>query len=387
MNGRPAPGSQRALRAANRELVLRALGRGEAMTQAELARDTGLSAATVSNIVRELAGEGRVARQATTSSGRRAQAVRLAPRPGLAVGVDVGRRHLRVAVADLSRRVLAERSVGLTPGHRPGRSLADAAALVHELLSAAGHGAEVLGVGLGIPGPIDASTGAVSAGSILPEWVGVRPAEEFGRVLGLPVVADNDANLGALAETFWTDSPPGDDLVFIKVGSGIGAGIVLGGRLFRGHRGTAGEIGHTTLNENGAVCRCGNRGCLETVASTTIVLDLLAPQHPGLTVDGAIALAVSGDPAARRVVEDVGRAIGVATANLCNLVNPRIVSIGGPLSGAGELLLGPVRGALQRFAIPAVSQHTEVRLSELGERAEVLGALALVLEHHDQFTS
>jgi predicted NBD/HSP70 family sugar kinase len=384
MDGRP-PGSQGALRAANQRRVLNAVKAAGSLTQAEIARVTGLSAATVSNIVNDLAATGLLRVSATVSSGRRARAVSVSRSAGLAVGVDFGRRHLRVAVADLAHEVLAEDYVPLPPQHRAAHGIEVAAGLVSTLLDKAGADrSSVVGVGVGIPGPIDSRSGQIGASTILPEWVGVRPAEAVSQRLGLPVQVDNDANLGALAEVVWGCARGQHNVGYIKIASGIGAGLVINGRLHRGVTGTAGEVGHTTIDENGRMCRCGNRGCLETFASVPVILGLLEQSHgPNLTIGDVIRMACDGDVGCQRVIEDVGRHLGVAVANLANLLNPQTVVIGGDLAGAGDLLLDPLRDVVRRFAIASAAAVADVVCSTLGDRAQVLGALALVLQEAD----
>jgi predicted NBD/HSP70 family sugar kinase len=284
-------------------------------------------------------------------------------------------------VADLSHTVLVEREVPLLPEHTAESGMAEAVRLVDTLLDEIGATRrDVLGVGLGIPGPIDMRTGRIEAGSVLPEWVGVRAATAMGDRLGLPVQVDNDANLGALAEVMWGAARGHRNAAYLKVASGIGAGLVIDGRLYRGSAGTAGEIGHTTIDESGEVCRCGNRGCLETVASVPVLVGLLRNSSGGdITAADMLAMAGDGHAGCRRVIEDAGRQIGVAVANLCNLLNPDLVVVGGELAGAGDMLLEPLRGVLRRFAIPSVASTAVVR-AELGRRSQMLGALALVLQ-------
>jgi len=168
-------------------------------------------------------------------------------------------------------------------------------------------------------------------------------------------------------------------MVYLKASTGIGAGLIVMGRLFRGAGGTAGEIGHTIVDPSGPVCRCGNRGCLETLVGAPALEALLAPTLGTVTVHEVIARAGAGDQACRRVIDDAGTAIGTATANLCNLFNPGRIVVGGDLAAAGELLLAPLRAALARAAIPSAARDAEVVPAVLGDRAEVLGAVALVV--------
>lgn len=357
------------------------------MIQADIARETGLSAASVSSIVRDLQTEGILSTSKAVSGGRRARAVSLERAAGVAAGIDFGRRHVRVTLADLSHQVLGENEVSIEPRLPAVDEIDVAIDVFHALLKSAGVSPnELVGVGVGVPGPIDFRDGNVGSASILPEWIGVNPSVMVSKRLGIDVVVDNDANLGALAEVTWGSARRHDDVVYVKVASGVGSGIILGGQVHHGHIGVAGELGHLTMDEDGAVCRCGNRGCLETVASVGVVLELLRKRHgPHLTISEAVQLAADGDIACARVIGDIGRHVGVALANVCNLLNPSIVVVGGSLVPAGEILMDPLRSAVQRFAIPAVGASTEVVASTLGRRAESLGAVALALrtsKHH-----
>ncbi|GAA4764615.1 MULTISPECIES: ROK family transcriptional regulator [Streptomyces] len=375
------PGSQTSLHRANLERVVRAVRMAGSLTQAEIARSTGLSAATVSNIVRELKDGGTVEVTPTSAGGRRARSVSLSGDAGIVIGVDFGHTHLRVAIGNLAHQVLAEESEPLDVDASSAQGFGRAEELVNRLVEQAGISREkVVGVGLGVPGPIDVESGTLGSTSILPGWSGINPSEELSGRLGVPVHVDNDANLGALGEMVWGAGRGVRDLAYIKVASGVGAGLVIDGQIYRGPGGTAGEIGHITLDESGPVCRCGNRGCLETFAAARYVLPLLQPSYGGeLTMERVVQLAREGDPGCRRVVADVGRHVGSGVANLCNLLNPSRVVLGGDLAEAGELVLGPIRDSVSRYAIPSAARRLSVAPGALGGRAEVLGALALVL--------
>lgn len=375
------PGSQSSLHRANLERVVRAVRLAGSLTQAEIARATGLSAATVSNIVRELKEAGTVEVTDTSAGGRRARSVSLSGDAGIVIGVDFGHTHLRVAVGNLAHQVLAEESEPLDVDASWTDGFDRAEALVGRLIEGIGVGREkVIGVGLGVPGPIDVESGTLGSTAILPGWAGINPRQELSQRLGVPVYVDNDANLGALGELVWGSGRGVKDLAYIKVASGVGAGLVINGQIYRGPGGTAGEIGHITLDESGPVCRCGNRGCLETFAAARYVLPLLQSSHgPELTMERVVELARDGDPGCRRVITDVGRHIGSGVASLCNLLNPSRVVLGGSLADAGELVLAPIRESVGRYAIPSAARQLSVLTGSLGGRAEVLGALALVL--------
>ncbi|MFY1679321.1 ROK family transcriptional regulator [Streptomyces sp. WMMC905] len=375
------PGSQSSLHRANLERVVRAVRLAGSLTQAEIARRTGLSAATVSNIVRELTEGGTVQVTPTSVGGRRARSVSLRGDAGVVVGVDFGHARLRVAVGNLAHRVLAEESESWDTDAAPALALDHAALSVSRLMEAAGvDRSKIVGVGVAVPGPVDTTSGELGPTTLFPGWVGVRPGEGLAGRLGVPVYADNDANLGALGELVWGSGRGVRNLAYVKVAHGVGAGVVIDGGLHRGRGGTAGEIGHITLDESGPVCRCGNRGCLETFAAAGYVLPLLRLSR-GVepTLSELVRRAREGDPGCRRVIADVGRHVGGGVAGLCNLLDPDRVIVGGDLAEAGELFLGPVRESLGRYALPGVTETLAVVPGALGGRAEVLGALALAL--------
>lgn len=373
------PGSQSALRRANRARIIAELGRGRAPSQAELARVTGLAAATVSNIVRDLERDGLV--RIAGSGGRRW--VHLQPAGhGLAASVDYGHRHVTVAMAGPDAVLVAERRASLAPDTSADEGLRIAAGLLAEILAEAGLGVgDLAGLAMGLPAPIDTRTGTVGSLTILPQWVGVPAAELAAEVFGLPVVVDNDANLGALAEHRWGRGTGVSNLVYLKLSEGVGAGMIMDGRLYRGPAGTAGEIGHTTVDEFGAVCRCGNRGCLETLVAARQVTELLRPvSGRELAIGEIVRRARAGDRGCARVIGDTGLQVGRAVADLCNIVNPELVIVGGELAQGGELLLAPMRQVAARRGIPSAVDTLDVTTAGLGAAAHVLGGIALAFD-------
>lgn len=376
MAKRRSPGSQGALRAANEARIIDAL-RGTPSTQSELAQRTGLAHATISNIVRELRDRGTVSTSPTVHQGRRASLVTLERAEGpTVVGIDFGRQHVRIAVAADDPAVLVEDELPLEVGHRADESLAIAAERLHELLRSAGLGrSAVAALCVGVPCPIDLRSGTILGHSILPEWDGVT-RERIGDAVGMPVELVNDADLGAIAERAYGEHRDVDDLVFVKVGTGIGAGLIIGGSLHRGSFGIAGEMGHVQIDPNGMLCVCGNRGCLETLASVRVMAQSLSAAF-GRPVSAAdiVRQALEGDPTTRRVVADAGLAIGKAIANTANVLAPSVVVVGGPLAELGDVLLDPVRNGFERFALHALATSTRIVSTSLGARAEVLGAV------------
>jgi predicted NBD/HSP70 family sugar kinase len=201
----------------------------------------------------------------------------------------------------------------------------------------------------------------------------------------MPVHVDNDANLGALAELVLGAGRNASELVYLMLSTGIGGGLILDGRLYRGASGTAGELGHVVLDEHGPICRCGNRGCLETFASVPALLDMLRRSHGDeLTGQDLLRRAREGDLGCRRALADAGRAAGRALANVCNQFNPQRIVVGGELASAGDLLLDPLREAVERYALPAASAGVDIVVAELGDRAQLLGALVLVAAESDR---
>jgi predicted NBD/HSP70 family sugar kinase len=388
----PAPGSPSSLRTANQYRVLDVLRRlGEpfppdvepgddpAFTQAELARATGLAPATVSNIVRELAGDELLEIEA--GSGRRGSSVRLARSAGTVAGVDFGHSHVAVAVGDLAGRLHAEERVALdtTAQH------AEALELAGKMLTAmSDHLAGELGplrhVGLGLPAPVHEEV--ISSAAIFPGWEGINTRAVAEKTFGAPVDVENDANLGALAEHRRGVGRGAQSSVFVKISSGVGAGIIIGNELFHGAGGTAGEIGHLTLDDQGPLCRCGSRGCLEAYTSIATVLEMMGGQLPGVELDDVISAARDGNVSAQRAFEDAGLHLGWGLASIVNLLNPELVVVGGDMARAGELLLESARIGLRRHALDSVAL-TPVLASELGERASLVGAVLFAAERTD----
>ena len=298
-DGAVAPPSTRE---SNRLRVIQSLQLLGVTSRADVARHTGLSRSTVSTIVAGLQAEGVVmdgdtGHRGPSGGGRPPALISLDPGAGLAVGIDFGKRHLAVALADLSHRVLAEDRREMEDDYDAETGIECAAELVEGVLAEADTDRDrVVGVGMGLPGPVHAS-GVVGSSAILPGWAGTHAAERMSERLGMRVWLGNDANLGALSESFWGAGRGAGTVVYLKLATGIGAGVVIDGRLFEGAGGTAGEIGHTSLDETGDICRCGSRGCLETYASGTAIAGLLSRSlGEGLTLEDVLTRSVGGDP-------------------------------------------------------------------------------------------
>jgi predicted NBD/HSP70 family sugar kinase len=382
------------LRAHNMAVLFRTTWKAQRISRAELARRTGLSRATVSDIVARFIDAGMVeetedAAPRTSSGGRPPTILRFVDESRSLLGVELGASHVSVVRTDLRGHVLARGGAEVPVAQDPHGTLATMTRIAREVCHASG-GTHLVGIGLGLPTPLQDGRGAVLSPRLFPAWEGVDAAAPLVEAFEVPVHADNDANLGALAEHWWGAGRGVDDLAYIKVATGVGAGILIGGEIHRGARGIAGEIGHTSIDPQGARCRCGLTGCLEAFVGTTYLLDRVrqacaargtspswAEPHP--TVGGLIAAAAAGDPVAAALVEDAGRHLGVAVANLVNLVNPARVILGGRLTDAGPVLLRALEATVRERALWTSVDAYEVRSGTLGDDAVALGAATAIL--------
>ncbi|MFJ8029124.1 ROK family transcriptional regulator [Streptomyces sp. NPDC096032] len=379
----------------NRRKVLLAVAI-KADTQVGIARRTTLSAATVSTAVRELEKEG-IVTNGRTDGGRAGKAC-LVPTDSVGVWVHLGFNHVTVVARRLDKDfdTVATRvnSEGVARGWN--RARPDVADMIHDAVRETGcELREVFSLGIAVPRMVDPRTNRFTEPVLYPWRPGDSPAEDLGGMLGVPAFIDNDANLGALAEQTYGRREHAETVVYVKVSTGIGAGIIVHNLLLRGRRGMAGELGHLTLEADGAMCQCGGRGCLETVIGAEALLKQVRVARPrsGAAdfehLEDVIRAAKEGDPVCRRVIEDAGRTLGRFLAQVCNLFNPDVVVVGGQLTEC-DLLLAGCRETLPRFALPgAVAEASgfALELSELKTRAEAQGALVLGLRGHESFSA
>lgn len=378
-------------RRANRARVVRALRERGAQSRRALA-EIGLSRSTVTSVVEELIDAGTVVevtgRRDGRGAGRPPSLVGLRGTLGVAVGVEVANGVVRAAVCDTAQELLRHDSVPMDDHTPPEATLKTVGTLIGHMLDrlgiAPGH---VLGVGVAMPGPIQRRSGLNGRATTLKPWVDVNPQRAAAEALGLPLVVGNDANFAALAEITWGAARGLRDIAYVYTASGIGVGFILNGTLYLGANGTAGELGHTTIDENGLVCECGGRGCLNTLANADSITQKLARSHRDrLSIGDVIKMAQMGDVGCRRVIADAGRHIGLAAANMYNLLDPELIVLGGNLAPAGEILLGPLRESMARRAIHAGEVLPPVVVGELDEHVVVvLGAAAAVLRDADRF--
>ncbi|MFB6845327.1 ROK family protein [Streptomyces sp. NPDC056373] len=364
-----------------------------AVTRGALQQATGLSRATVGQRLDRLFRAGWLREGAggpvdSPLGGRPSITLEFDDEHAVVLAADLDTRHARAAVLSLSGEILAEHSGTLVVDDGPDTVLGELGRWFAELLEKAGHGAEaVCGVGLAVPGPVDTETGRVVQPPIMPGWDGYdirgrlsRALTEHAGAAGVPVLVDNDANLMAYGEQR-TAYPGCSAFVLVKVSTGIGAGVVVDGSVFRGVDGGAGDIGHIRVPEGaGALCRCGSYGCLAAVASGGAVARRLAeagvPASSGSDVRDLLA---AGHPEAVGLAREAGRRVGDVLATVVTLLNPGVLMIAGDL--AGTAFLTGVRELLYQRALPRSTAHLDVVTARLGERAALVGAGAMVVEH------
>ncbi|MGD7733794.1 ROK family transcriptional regulator [Propionibacteriaceae bacterium G57] len=377
------PGSQPALRRQNTQRVLETLAQGGPTTQAKLARATGLSTGTISNIVKDLHAEHKIITRPVVDSGRRAIEISLND-SRTAVGLDIDATSMRMVLTHMDHAVISEVIAPLPFGHRPADTLRRARMLMDEHLDRAGiPRGDVIGVGVSLPTILDHERKPLVHDPGFPEWFGNDLAALAGSTFTQPVHFENDANVQALAHVTWGPYSLSSIVATVKASSGIGAGLMVHGHIMRGAFGGTGEIGHLQIVPLGELCHCGNRGCLQAVASVDHVLANIRRVkrlHDTPSIDDVVALARRRDPAALKVFDEAGRAIGTALASLVTLVNPHAIVISGPLAPVGSALLDPISRSMTRYAHPAIGPRTVVSMSQLGPRAEALGAAALAAQ-------
>ncbi|MDA0161613.1 ROK family protein [Solirubrobacter ginsenosidimutans] len=376
------------LRARGLRAAVDALRRDGNLTRSELARRTGVSRPTIASIIEELDRRGLVVEYQDSTTARRAPGrpatlIRLHPSAGTALGISVEREELRVALVDLSLTVLADRSAQFaldTPAETLLELILDLAG--EALADGPAERGALIGVGVGLPSPIDLETGDVDA-RILASWSGRPVRETLAERLGTRVMIENDANLEGLGELTLGAGRGMSGAVYVKVSWGIGGAILLGGELYRGAGGFAGEFAHIQVVEDGDACGCGRRGCLGTVASGHVLRELLEPAHGApVSLQDIVRLAAAHDTGTLRVLKDSGRAIGSTLAGVCLALNPDAVIAGGELGGTEPFLEG-LREGLHDHVLPLTAETTAVVPAQLGKHAGALGGAGLIVRSRE----
>ena len=371
------------------------------IARAGIAKQIGLSRAAVSTIVNDLIETGiiRNTEQRTKTSGRPRTLLEIDPDAGYIAGIDMGATHMRVVLTDFSAKAIAEKEISIDIAKGPDFCIAQTNELLENLLLENDLSLPKLAaIGVGVPGPIDSEAGMVIAPPIMPGWDRFPIRQTLEKLWGRPVSVNNDAELGALGEWVYGAGRGMRDLAYIKVGSGIGAGLLIDGRIYRGSTGSAGEIGHLTMDNDGPLCTCGNRGCLEAFSGGHAIAkraleavqagkrtQLSQMKPDDLTAKDVAAAARRGDLVAQQVMAEAGEHLGVAMAGLVNIFNPDIIVVGGGVAQIGDLFLEPIRRTVTQRSLPAAADSVRITTAVLGRRSSSLGAVvqALSLAVHD----
>ena len=375
------------------------------VSRADLARALDLTRSAVTAIVNDMIDSGLVRETEANndsigSAGRRPVLLEINPRRTYVVGVDMGATHLGLLLTDFSAHVLRELEFPFDIKEAPEACLKEVDCQVRNLLQSHSLSFEnILVIGVGVPGPINRELGGVSSPPIMPGWDGFPIRSYLEELWGVTVVVGNDAEFGALGEWAYGAGRGERNLAYIKVGSGIGAGLLLDGRIYRGATGCAGEIGHVTILENGPLCSCGNHGCLESLAGGNAVARHAQEavrtgrrtQLASLSVDGKLTTrhvadaARKGDLVSQQIIASSGMYLGLAIASMVNLFNPGMIVIGGGVSQMGDLLLDPIRQAVRTRSLRPAAEAVRVSTALLGRRSTTLGAVVqainIALDH------
>lgn len=373
--------------------ILRLIWSEQRISRAEIARRAELSRSTVSEIVGSLLPTGLVAEIGAGASrgGRRPIVLEFQDDVCCILGLEMGATHVAAAVTDLRGRVLNWQQLDHPVRSDPVGTRKLILDLSRSVLSGwQTDRRRLVGVGVAVPSPIDPAHPDRLSTVVMPDWEGQSGLEATFAEFDVPVLIDNDANLGALAEHWWGAGRGVENFTYVKVGTGVGSGHVIRGEIYRGSTGVAGEIGHMVVDPNGGDCVCGLRGCLGTLvgsAAMTQRATTLLPHYPGSSLHtkevafSAIEdAALQGDPLAMRLAHDAGEHLGIAVAGMLNLMNPSLVIFGGGFTRLGDLVLDPLRATVRERTLVSSVKDSEIRTSELGPRAIAVGAATMVLK-------
>jgi glucokinase-like ROK family protein len=371
------------------------------ISRTDLAEEMGLTRAAVTLIVNDLLENGVIleAESRSIPNGRPPIVLEINPKRGLVAAVDMGATHVSIAIADFSAKIADEISLPFDIKKGPQACLSEVQHILQELLDQYGISiSEIMSVGVGVPGPVIKDAGMVMSPPIMPGWDRYPIRATLEKAWGCPVSLNNDAELGALGEWAYGAGRGEKNLAFIKVGSGIGAGLIINQQIYGGTTGSAGEIGHITIDENGPLCSCGNHGCMEAFAGgNAIALQAKKLVESGkrtllsntplekLTAKEVAESARRGDLPSQEIIMRAGIFIGIAIAGLVNLFNPSAVIIGGGIAQAGDLLTTSIRQAVRERSLHASEQSVHITTAMLGQRSSLIGATvqAINIAIHD----
>lgn len=381
--------------------IMRALRRQGRISRSEVTSITGWSKAKASQQIRSLVNKGLLVEigEGASQGGRKPGLLCINTKLGYIVGIDIGAINLQIAIADVTGVIVQRHSEPTDVHLKPETVLGRCSELISEMTIAQGGTLEqILGIGVGVPGPVDFAHGVLVAPPLMPKWENFRIRGFFKEAFPSAfVVVDNDVNIMALGEQRAGDGASVDHFIFIKIGTGIGAGIISNGKLHRGSDGSAGDIGHICIDKSGPLCTCGNIGCLEAMAAGPAIVSkaMEAAQNGAspilskmLKANGGVLQAEDvntacreGDQTALDIIRDSGKMIGDVLAELVNFFNPSHIFIGGRIANVGNHLLVAIRRAVLQRSLPLATAHLSIKFSRMGPDAGVKGAIALALDH------
>lgn len=374
--------------------IIRALSERGSLSAAQIARATGLARSTVSTAVAELRKSGLIfdaeppLAPESKGIGRPGIVLRLNPEAGTCIGVHLALDELRVAVADVSHSVISEQNIPLPQDYGAelaAQKLKDCIARIYAENGLRLSG--LLGVGVSVSAPVSPD-GTVHRSSIVPNWAGVNVVRVFGEALEATILVDNESNCSAIAEHMWGAAQGEDNFALFTMNDGVGGAIMVDGRILTGRAGGCGEIGHISLDPEGELCRCGNRGCLELTAGFSGALRELSRVHGrAISIEDAVTMALKGDAGAIRLIGDVADVAGRGVAMLGNILNPPLILISGALARSGAILIDPLRAGFEKHSLLKTrdlkpDERTRIVPGALLANDVVLGAVGLVLRHH-----
>jgi glucokinase-like ROK family protein len=381
--------------------VIRALRKNGQTSRVEISHITGWSRAKTSHEVNLLIGKGFLeeAGSGTSKGGRRPRLLRFNLQLGYIVGIDIGATSIEVALADINGLVLRRSYEPADVRHPAEELLGRCSKLILDMLVAQGlHPKQILGIGVGVPGPVDFARGVLVAPPLMPDWENF-PIRNFfkGTFPSAFVVVDNDVNIMALGEQRSGNAAGVDHFLLIKIGTGIGCGIMVNRKIHRGSDGCAGDIGHICVDKQGPICRCGNRGCLEAMAAgpaitdramqaarsgkSAMLLKMLQEKEGTLTPEDVNAACREGDEEALEIIRASGQMIGDVLAGLVNFFNPSHIFIGGGIANFGNHLLIAIKRAVLRRSLPLATTNLVINFSRAGADAGVIGSIMLALDY------
>jgi glucokinase-like ROK family protein len=381
--------------------IMRALRRQGRISRGEISNITGWSKAKASQQIRSLVSKGYLVEtgEGASQGGRRPRLLRINDQLGYVAGMDIGATSLEIVLADVTGSILQRRSEPADVRLSPQTLLGRCRQLLLDLIGLQkGTPDQILGIGVGVPGPVDFARGVLVAPPLMPGWENFQIRDFIKE--GFPaafVVVDNDVNIMALGEQRAGDAANIDHFIFVKIGTGIGAGIISNGRIHRGSDGCAGDIGHICVDKKGPLCACGNTGCLEAMGAgpaiasrameaarngaSPILCQMMEANGGVLHPEDVNVACREGDQAALDIIRASGQMVGDVLAGLVNFFNPSHIFIGGGIANFGNHLLVAIRSAVLQRSLPLATSHLIIKYSRMGSDAGVTGAIALALEY------